>query len=302
MKSSKSSRAVFRFVLIMYAVGVGVPLEVDEDVVEDAVVLDGWLLVFVSVVAVVPEAWLVSVFVWSVEVFAVVGAGVVVASPPSPSSSLPSPLPSPLPVPPVPPVPPPAAPPAASVEVVALSVVVPEVLAVGVMVESDPEPLSVVVLAIVESAPAPLSVVVPEPLAVGVIVESDPESLVIVPVTEAVTVDATVVMEIDPTPVCRLAHSTSRVQKLPPQVKLSIPQQSKGTLKVSPVESVSIPGFASTRQVALRKSSLATWVREDASIKTSCPRVKPRSSTAAAARKKWRGIELVSRALDPVNS
>ena len=48
------------------------PLEVDEEVVEDAVVLEGWSVVFVSVVAVVPEAWFVSVFV---AVSAVVGAG-----------------------------------------------------------------------------------------------------------------------------------------------------------------------------------------------------------------------------------
>jgi hypothetical protein len=232
-----------RFVLMRYAVGVGVPLEVDEEVVEDAVVLEGWLVVFVSVVAVVPVAWFVSVFV---AVSAVVGAGVV-ASPP-------------VPPPPPPAAPPPAAPPAPSLSE-----------------EVD-------VVEIVES------VVVPEALAVGVIVVSEPETLAIVPVTEAVTVDATVVLEIVPAPVWRLAHSTSRVQKLPPQVKLSVPQQSKGTLKISPVESVSIPGLASTRHVALRKSSVATWLSEVALIEMSCPRVKPRSSTAAAARKKW-GIE-----------
>jgi len=49
-------------------VGVGVLLEVDEEVVEDAVVLEGWSVVFVSVVAVVPETWFVSVFVSAVPV------------------------------------------------------------------------------------------------------------------------------------------------------------------------------------------------------------------------------------------
>jgi len=266
-------------------VGVGVLLEVDEEVVEDAVVLEGWSVVFVSVVAVVPETWFVSVFVSAVPVFAVVGAGVV-ASPSSPSS--------PPPEPPLPPLPPPAAPPAASVDVVevALSVAVPEAPAVGAMVESDPEPFSVVEPAIVDSKPGLLSVVVSEALAVGVIVESDSEALAMFPVTEAVTVEATVVREIVPAPVWRLTHSASSVQKSPPQVKTSVPQQTKGTLKVSPTERVSIPGFASARHVALRKSSLATWLREVALIEMSCPRVKPRSSTAAAARKKW-GIELV---------
>jgi hypothetical protein len=232
-------------------VGVGVLLEVDEEVVEDAVVLEGWSVVFVSVVAVVPEAWFVSVFVSAVPVFAVVGAGVVA----SPSPSSPS---SPSPEPPLPPLPPPAAPPAASVDVVEVA----------------------------------LSVAVPDAPAVGVIVEPDPEALAMVPVTEAVTVEATVVREIVPAPVWRLTHSASSVQKSPPQVKTSVPQQTKGTLKVSPTERVSIPGFASARHVASRKSSLATWLREVALIEMSCPRVKPRSSTAAAARKKW-GIELV---------
>ena len=269
-----------------YAVGVGMPLEVDEEVVEDAVVLEGWSVVFVSVVAVVPEAWFVSVFV---AVSAVVGAGVVVSSPP-PSSPLP-------PEPPLPPLPPPAAPPApvsdeVDVEVVEvgsdpepLSVVVPGALVIGAIVESEPEPLSVVV-------PEPLSVVESEALAVDVIVESEAEALAMVPVTEAVTVEATVVIEIDPAPVCKLTHSASSVQKSPPQVKTSVPQQTKGTLKVSPTERVSIPGFASAKHVALRKSSLATWLSEAALIEMSCPRVKPRSSTAAAAarKKKW-GIE-----------
>ena len=242
-----------------YAVGVGVPLEVDEEVVEDAVVLEGWSVVFVSVVAVVPEAWFVSVFV---AVFAVVGAGVVVSSPP-PSSPLP-------PEPPLPPLPPPAAPPAPASDEVdvdvdvdgvgsdpePLSVVVPGAVVIGAIVESEPEPLSVVVPAIVE--PEPLSVVESEALAVGVIVESEAEALAMVPVTEAVTVEATVVREIDPAPVCRLTHSASSVQKSPPQVKTSVPQQTKGTLKVSPTERVSIPGFASVKHVALRKSSFAT--------------------------------------------
>ena len=125
-----------------YAVGVGVPLEVDEEVVEDAVVLEGWSVVFVSVVAVVPEAWFVSVFV---AVSAVVGAGVVVSSPP-PSSPLP-------PEPPLPPLPPPAAPPAPVSDEVdddvvevgsdpePLSVVVPGAVVIGAIVESEPEPL-----------------------------------------------------------------------------------------------------------------------------------------------------------------
>jgi hypothetical protein len=176
-------------VLIIYAVGAGVPPDDEDEVVEDAVVSEAW---FVPVTAVV----------------AVVGAGVVAS--------------------PLPPPPPPAAPPApsASDEVDVVEVV--------------------------------LSAVVPEAPAVGVIVESEPEPVVIVPVTEAVTVDATVVAEIVPNPVCRLEHSTSSVQKSPPQVKLSVPQQSRGTLKVSPVARVSIPGFAFAKHVALRKSSLAT--------------------------------------------
>jgi hypothetical protein len=212
MNSSKSARAVLRFVLMRYAVGVGVPLEVDEEVVEDAVVPEGWSVVFVSVVAVVLVAWFVSVFV---AVSAVVGAGVVVSLPP-PSSPLP-------PEPPLPPLPPPAAPPAPvsdEVDVVGvdpepepLAVVVPEAFVIGALVESEPEPLSVVVPAIVEPEPEPLSIVVPEGLAVDVIVESEPEALTMVPVTEAVTVEATVVREIVPAPVCRLIHSASSVQK-----------------------------------------------------------------------------------------
>ena len=262
MNSSKSAREVLRLVEMRYAVGVGVPLEVDEEAVEDAVVLEGWSVVFVSVVAVVPEAWFVSVFV---AVFAVVGAGVVVSSPP-PSS----PLPPEPPLPPLPPLPPPAAPPAPAsdevdVDVVGvgsdpepLSVVVPGAVVIGAIVESEPEPLSVVVPAIVEPEPEPLSVVESEALAVDVIVESEAEAPAMVPVTEAVTVEATVVREIDPAPVCRLTHSASSVQKSPPQVKTSVPQQTKGTLKVSPTERVSIPGFASVKHVALRKSSFAT--------------------------------------------
>jgi hypothetical protein len=290
MNSSKSARAVLRFVLMRYAVGVGVPLEVDEEVVEDAVVLEGWFVVFVSVVAVVPVAWFVSVFV---AVSAVVGAGVVASSPP-PSSPLP-------PAPPLPPLPPPAAPPAPvsdEVDVVGvesdpepLSVVVPEALVIGAIVESEPETLSVVVPAIVEPDPEPLSIVVPEGLAADVIVDSEPEALTMVPVIEAVTVEATVVREIVPAPVCKLTHSASSVQKSPPQVKTSVPQQTKGTLKVSPTERVSIPGFAFAKHVESRKSSLATWLSEVALIEMSCPRVKPRSSTAAAARKKKWGIE-----------
>jgi hypothetical protein len=80
----------------------------------------------------------------------------------------------------------------------------------------------------------------------------------IVPVTDAVTVDATVVTEIEPTPVCKFAHSARSLQKAPPQTKDCVPQQLSGTVKVSPVERVLTPGFASARQVALRKSSAAT--------------------------------------------
>ena len=118
-----------------------------------------------------------------------------------------------------------------------------------------------------------------------------PSEVAIVSVTDAVTVLATVVKEIEPTPVCRLAHSARRVQKAPPQTKDSVPQQSKGTAKVSPAESVSTPGFAFARQVALRKSSVATWSRELAAIDMSCPQTKLKSSTAAAvARRIWWGI------------
>lgn len=109
-----------------------------------------------------------------------------------------------------------------------------------------------------------------------------------VPVTDAVTVLATVVTEIVPTPVCRLAHSARSVQKAPPQTKDSAPQQSNGTADVSPAEKVSTPGFASVRQVALRKSSAATWLREFAEMDMSCPQTKLKSSTAAgAARRSW---------------
>jgi hypothetical protein len=250
-------------------------------------VLEGCFVVFVSVVAVVPVAWFVSVFV------AVVGA-VVVASSPPPSSPLPPP-------PPAAPPPPPAAPPAPvsdEVDVVGvesepepLSVVVPEALVIGAIVESEPGPLSVVVPAIVEPEPEPLPIVVSEALAADVIVESETEALAMVPVTEAVTVEATVVREIVPAPVCRLTHSASSVQKSPPQVKTSVPQQTKGTLTVSPTERVSIPGFAFAKHMESRKSSLATWLSEVALIEMSCPRVKPRSSTAAAAQKKKWGIE-----------
>lgn len=113
----------------------------------------------------------------------------------------------------------------------------------------------------------------------------------IVPVTDAVTVDATVVREMLPTPVCGMAHSARRVQKAPPQTKDSVPQQSNGTANVSPAERVSMPGFASAKQVALRKSSVATWSREFAEIDISCPQTKLKSSTATAvARGIWWGI------------
>jgi hypothetical protein len=51
MNASKSARAVFRFVEMNHAVGVGVPLEEDE--VVDCVVLEGCVVVIVVSVAVV---------------------------------------------------------------------------------------------------------------------------------------------------------------------------------------------------------------------------------------------------------
>jgi hypothetical protein len=124
-------------------------------------------------------------------------------------------------------------------------------------------------------------------------------SVAMVPVTDAVTVEATVVTDIVPSPVCKLTHSAKSVQKAPPQVKDSVPQQSSGTVNVSPVERVSIPGFASARQVAFRKSSVATWSREFAAIDISCPHAKLKSSTAAAvARRSWWGIGARGKAMD----
>jgi hypothetical protein len=119
-------------------------------------------------------------------------------------------------------------------------------------------------------------------------VSATPDVSAMVPVTDAVTVEATVVTDIVPTPVCKLTHSAKSVQKAPPQTKDSVPQQSSGTANVSPVERVSIPGFALARQVALRKSSVATWSREFAAIDISCPHAKLKSSTAAAVARRIR--------------
>lgn len=83
MKASKSARAVLRFVLISHAVGAGVPLD-DEDDVVDSVVL---------------EACVVSVGAVVVSAFVVLPTPVVAVAPP--------------PEPPAPPAPPPAPPPAA---------------------------------------------------------------------------------------------------------------------------------------------------------------------------------------------
>ena len=108
---------------------------------------------------------------------------------------------------------------------------------------------------------SPLRVVVVPvslPPSTGVVVAPVPEPAVIVPVTEAVKVEGAVVTVIVPIPVLVAAHAGISMQKGPPQVKLCVPQQSRGTIKVSPTESPLMPGLALDKQMASRKVSEAT--------------------------------------------
>lgn len=144
-----------------------------------------------------------------------------------------------------------------TVEVVIEAWVVSAVVSGGLVVpwdESMPELAVVMSLAVVAS----VVVVVSAESLVVVTAPSLPESDVVEPVTEAVMVEAVVVIEMVPAPGVAAAQAGISIQKGPPQVKDWTPQQSSGTTNVSPTARSLMPGFAADKQVASRKVSIAT--------------------------------------------